>query len=279
MRGFWTLAVSACLTLVLSAAPVPTPAQSVVSSGESFVDMRLLAGRAEADGSRTAALVLEVAPGWKTYWRNPGAVGIPPNFNWEGSGNLASAEVLWPRPVRFESFGLSTLGYGGQIVFPVRLDPADSTEPMDISLDLALGVCRDICVLQESTVSAVIAPDTPESGGALLREAEGLVPRPGTEQGLRSATCRITGTGSKRQFEANLDFEAPPTSPEVVLEGPGKAWFTSVETATDGAGAITVTADLSLLDESSWVNRSDIRMTVLADDFAADIQGCAAGAS
>ncbi len=279
MRGILTFAAGGMALLAASAATGPVHAQSVVSSGESFVELRLLPGSAQNDGSRLAALVIDVAPGWKTYWRNPGAAGIPPSFDWSASHNLLTAEVMWPRPVRFDSFGLSTLGYGGQVVFPVRLNPEDHSAPLDITVQVALGVCRDICVLEEATIGAVIAPGAPETGGALLRAAMALVPRPGAAQGLRSVSCRLTGAGTKRAFEATLEFENPPSSPEVVLEGPEQTWFTASETTTDDAGAITVRADLSLLDGSSWLDRSDIRMTVLANDFAADIVGCSASGS
>ena len=36
---------------------------------------------------------------------------------------LAEVEVLWPVPVIFESFGMTTIGYGGRVVLPVRLVP------------------------------------------------------------------------------------------------------------------------------------------------------------
>lgn len=236
-------------------------------------------GRAESDGSRVAALVVDLKPGWKTYWRHPGAAGIPPSFDWSASSNLARAEVLWPRPELFESFGYPTLGYGGQVVFPVQLRPADISAPLDVSLNIALGICRDICVLEEATVGATIQPDAPEAGGALLRAAEALVPRPGSELGLRSATCRLSGAGKKRGFDAVLDFDLPPDRPEVILEGPEQVWFTESETTTDVHGRVQVQARLSLIDGSRWIDRSEIRMTVLAEDFAADIRGCAASGS
>jgi hypothetical protein len=59
----------------------------------------------------------------------------------------------------------------------------------------------------------------------------------------------------------------------VILEGPDPTWFTGVETtATPDSGRLHVVAGLSLLDETIWVNRSQVRMTVLAGGFAADIR-------
>lgn len=266
----------AALALALLAAPWAA-AQAIVSSGESFIEARLVPGRAEPDGTRMAGLVIDLAPEWKTYWRSPGGAGIPPEFDWSGSANLAAAEVLWPRPDVFESFGIETLGYSENVVFPIRLTPADPARPIAVRLGLSLGVCRDLCVLEETELSADIAPGAPEEGAGLVAAAEASVPRPAAELGLTEAVCRIEGAGAKRRFGATLAFGRPLEDARVVLEGPGLVWFDDVRTeAAPGSGLLSVGAEVSLLDETAWLGRSDIRMTVLAAGFAADIQGCAA---
>jgi len=275
------IAFVAALALGPALTPAPALSQAVISTGDSFVRFSLLSGRAEPDGTRMAGLMAEVAPEWKTYWRHPDGAGVPPQFDWSGSRNLATIEVLWPRPHVFESFGMTTLGYSGRVVFPVRLAPERPDQPIEIDVKVAVGVCRDICVLEETAVQARIAPDAPNEGGALIAAAEAAVPRPGAEQGLVRATCRISGAGTERRFDAVLDFSRPLQDPMVVLEAPALAWFSSVETtATPGAGPesshIEVAAALSLADGSTWIDRSDVRMTVLTGGFAADVQGCAA---
>ncbi len=256
----------------------PALGQAIVSSGESFVDVSLVRGRAEPGGARMAGLVLDLAPEWKTYWRSPGATGVPPAFDWSGSRNLAEAEILWPRPHFFESFGLETLGYAERVVFPVRLVPGDPSRAMAVNLGLTVGVCRDLCVLEETTVTAEIAPDAPEEAAALVAEAEASVPRPAAELGLAEARCRVSGAGAERRLEATLVFDRPVEHPAVVLEGPEMVTFRDVETRGGDNGRVEVGATLSLLDEKAWIGRSDIRMTVLAEDFAADVQGCRAAA-
>jgi DsbC/DsbD-like thiol-disulfide interchange protein len=272
----------AALVVLPALAADSARSQAVISTGESFVEVSFLPGRVESDGARMAGLVLDVAQDWKTYWRNPGMAGIPPQFDWSGSRNLGSVEVMWPRPQFFDSFGLTTLGYSGQVVFPVRLEPEQAGQPMEIDLNLALGVCRNICVLEETGVQALIDPDGPETGSAVVAMAEQSVPRSGADQGMTEATCRISGAGKKRQFDAVLDFAQPLQNPVVILEGPDLTWFTEVETTIDPASQpgnrLLVGAALSLLDETMWINRSQVRMTVLAGDFAADIQGCTAPA-
>ncbi|MEO1316587.1 MAG: tyrosinase family protein [Pseudomonadota bacterium] len=104
------------LAMCAAVAAMPeAAAQQVISRGGSFLEAKLLAGGRMEDGRQSAALVLKVKPGWKTYWRQPGEAGVPPQFDWTGSDNLADIEVGWPAPVVFESFGYRTLGYGGPI--------------------------------------------------------------------------------------------------------------------------------------------------------------------
>lgn len=266
--------MSALLSLTL---PGQAAAQAVISTGESFVDASLVPGETAPDGTRMAGLVLDLAPGWKTYWRNPGAAGIPPEFDWSRSRNLASAEILWPRPYFFESFGLKTIGYKDRVIFPVRLVPKDAGQPIELGLDLRIGVCQEICVLEETDLALLLAPGESGHGAALIEAAVATVPAPGAEAGLTAATCRIAGAGQSRSFDATLDFGRPLPGVSVILEGPGTSWFEKVET-TEKDGKLHVTAELSLLDGTAWVGRSDVRMTVLAGDLAADVQGCTAPA-
>ena len=256
----------------LASAPVAV-GQSVISTGESFIRGSLLAGRTQPDGSRMAGLMLDVAPQWKTYWRSPGSAGVPPPFDWSRSRNVESIEVFWPRPKFFESYGLSTIGYSGRVVFPLRLVPKDPSAPMELGLDVAIGVCRDICVLEETALALHIAPGSADIDAGLVAAAEAKVPRPGAEQGLIEASCRIAGTGAKRRFDAVLDFGRQLDDPAVILEGPALSWFSDIEVTTQD-DRILVSAKMSLLDDSVWVERSQVRMTVLAGSLAADIQGC-----
>src|ERR1700709_2960226 len=62
--------------------------------------VRLLAG------SRSGAVLLggiaiQLAPGWKTYWRTPGDSGVPPRFDFSKSENIEAVTVLWPAPPKF----------------------------------------------------------------------------------------------------------------------------------------------------------------------------------
>ena len=263
-------------TFVLTAG-AGAAAQAVVSTGESFVDARLLVGERREDGSRNAGLELRVEPGWKTYWRAPGEAGIPPSFDWSRSQNLKSVEVGWPAPQVFESFGLMTVGYDGTVVLPLTLRPKDASRPIEAALDLALGVCRDICVLEEAKLEASIAPDAPGPADLRISIARAAEPPDAAAAGIERVSCRITGTGEDRSFSATLALDHPLADPYVALEvPPDTGWFHDT-TATAGDGALEVASTLTLASGDAWIDRSSVRMTVLDPALVADVQGCSAG--
>lgn len=240
----------------------------------SYIDTGLLIGARQVDGTRAAGLRLTVADGWKTYWRSPGEAGIPPRFDWSRSTNLASAEVAWPRPELFDSFGYLTIGYQGETVLPLRLVPEDPARPIGLMLDVELGVCREICVFEQATIEAEIAPDDDGPGAAAVAAAEARVTPLAADAGVTAVSCTIAGGGADRAFTAVVEFDAPPGEAHVALEGPGESWFHETETVQDG-NRIEVASTLSLPEEGAWIDRSDVRLTVLAEHVAADIVGCA----
>jgi suppressor for copper-sensitivity B len=96
--------------------------------------------------SVSLGLVLEYGEGWKGYWRTPGEVGLAPEVDWRDSSNLASAEILWPAPDRFEAFGIENFGYSGLVVLPIRATLKDRGKPLQLRASVTLLTCSDVCV-------------------------------------------------------------------------------------------------------------------------------------
>lgn len=114
---------------------------------------------------RYAFVQIELEPGWKTYWRNPGeGGGIPPEFNWQGSKNLADAVVLFPAPRRLADPVGDTIGYQSGVTFPIRLTAQNAADAIGLDLTLRFGICKDICVPSEAKFNATI----PANGQASL---------------------------------------------------------------------------------------------------------------
>src|SRR5580700_6467224 len=45
-------------------------------------------------------LHLTMAPGWHTYWRNPGDSGLPTEIAWQLPAGFTAGAIAWPVPER-----------------------------------------------------------------------------------------------------------------------------------------------------------------------------------
>lgn len=92
-------------------------------------------------GELRGALQIELAPGWKTYWRNPGDAGVPPQVNLESGGD---ARIAYPAPVRFGEGEEGGIGYKAPVSLPItfRVGPDD----LRLKGNVFLGVCQNICI-------------------------------------------------------------------------------------------------------------------------------------
>jgi len=83
--------------------------------------LRLLAG-SRSGGVLLGGIAIQLEPGWKTYWRNPGDSGVPPRFDFSKSDNVEAVTILWPAPMKFDDgAGGFSLGYKKQVVLPLRI--------------------------------------------------------------------------------------------------------------------------------------------------------------
>src|SRR5262249_52570547 len=145
---------------------------------------RLIGGAPAVRGATSYLAGVEVAldEGWKTYWRMPGDAGVPPNFDWSRSLNVATVTVLYPAPVRISEPAAETIGYKHSVVFPIEVVPKDANEPVSLALGLEFGVCREICIPAEANLSLDLTPTGPtgmagQPSPAILAALE-KVPRP-----------------------------------------------------------------------------------------------------
>lgn len=99
-------------------------------------------------------LSLEIAPGWNTYWENPGATGLPPTLTEAGTGQAAS--LLFPTP-ESKPFGddasLLTYGYVNHVIHPFQWQvPADAKGQWEFNGEARWLVCREICIPESQEV-------------------------------------------------------------------------------------------------------------------------------
>ncbi len=222
-----------------------------------------------APGARTlsAGLRVEMTPGWKTYWRSPGEVGLPPEILWDGSRNLAEAELLFPAPERFTAFEIENFGYGGTVVFPIQISLEAPGEPVTLNASVRLLVCADVCIPEDFTLSLELAAGAginPDHA-ATLAEAIAEVPLSGEDAGMTDVRAHWDERQLTLEARRDVPFIAPDVFPElgdasfgkpdIRLSDGGSTLWASLPvlylpdgaaaldlTITDGAWAVTAAA-------------------------------------
>jgi DsbC/DsbD-like thiol-disulfide interchange protein len=175
---------------------------------------------AVGDGRVSAALHMTLESGWKTYWRVPGDSGLAPMFDWSGSKNVQSIELLWPTPRAFDELGERFYGYKGDIRWPLRVVAQDPDQPIDLSLKLDFGVCSDVCIPTSIRSSLRI----PAGEAGMTGHAEGIevainqVPVQASEANLRGGVRLLNINGYRAELEVAL-FDADPMPSTIIASG------------------------------------------------------------
>jgi DsbC/DsbD-like thiol-disulfide interchange protein len=170
---------STALVLAALALPVAPASAAVGDWGQGQrAEVRLISSGIGKDGKLAAGIEIVLPKGWTTYWRNPGDAGIPPLIDFSTSKNVGAADVSFPVPMRVDD-GADTVTnvYRDHVLLPVSVAVTDPAKSVDLSLDLKLGVCDQICVPDDVSVTLTVPPgDNDATAAAELATARALVP-------------------------------------------------------------------------------------------------------
>ncbi len=163
------------------------------------------------DGTVSMALHMVLEPGWKTYWRVPGDSGLAPKFDWSGSTNVQSIELLWPTPRAFDELGERFYGYKGEVVWPLRVTANDPERPAQVSLKLDLGVCADVCIPTrvQSSLSVPEGEATRTIHAPLIDANLSQVPKRAQDENIMAAVRLTDVKGHRAALEISLSGSDP----------------------------------------------------------------------
>lgn len=122
---------------------------------------RLLVGQTDHPTSDVlwAGLEIKMKPGWKTYWRSPGAAGYPLKINWLVLENVSDVSLSWPTPSKFETFGFTANGYKEHVIFPLKLRLKDPKKQFNLKAKIDYLVCDpNNCIPQTKEVTLQFLP-------------------------------------------------------------------------------------------------------------------------
>lgn len=195
--------------------------------------------KADASGRLRGALDIELEPGWKTYWRDPGDAGVPPSVDVSKSTNLRGAELDFPVPERHDDGDYIWAGYSKPVLLPIVFTLADPSDGASIKADVFLGVCQEICVPVQTVFSIDTAePSTDGDDEAAVASAfAGLAPAASAGFAILPPTIE----GDRAIFEAVLPKNAKPAD-FFLAAAEGYAFATPMLEEKDGRWFFTVKA-------------------------------------
>jgi DsbC/DsbD-like thiol-disulfide interchange protein len=224
--------------------------------------VRLIAGE-----GRTLGVELQMAPGWKTYWRMPGDAGVPPAFDWTGSTNIKAFDVRYPAPITMADQGGIAVGYRGSVIFPVTLTRDDDQQAATIALEFAFGVCKDICIPVESKLTLTVpANSAPWPASQLLAAALQRVPvvvvdPTKSNPALTRVTTTVTGATPRITFETN-------GATDVYAEAPDSLFVPLAHKTKTAAGITTFEIDLTKTPDLKELIGKSLRVTITGPNSA-----------
>lgn len=272
LGGAVACAVAGWLGLV-----APAEAQTrVVWHGTEMARLDLLPGWRTEDNRHVAGLRITLAPGWKTYWRAPGDAGIPPSLRESGSRNLSRVWMEFPRPSVFFAGGMYIVGYEGQVVLPLIVEPRRPGRDVLLDMQLTFGICEDVCIPVTAPLSGRLPADAEGRDPAIVA-ALASRPRPAQESGISGLDCTLEPVpGRGARLLAAMELPALGGDEFVVFETGDQRLWVGEATARREGEVLHASAPLRALDAGAvHLDRSQLRITVLGTRSAVDIQGCA----
>ena len=259
--------------LIAAVALVTGPA--LAQSQDDVLQAALLPGWQMANGHRMTALNLTLAPHWKTYWRAPGETGIPPQFDWSGSRNLKSIALHWPSPEVIMLSGMQSIGYLDRLVLPVEIVAIDPARPVELRLQMALGVCKDVCMPAAFSLTEVL--DGPGAKDGRITAALNNRPSTAAEAGLTDIGCQVSPNVDGLRIAARIAMPRQGNPETVVFETADATVWVAQATASRDGPLLNAQTDLVPPTGAPFaLDRSGVIVTIIGQGRSVEIKGCPA---
>jgi len=248
---------------------VPQQALAAASQWQETDGARLRMVAEPAEPGETAwrgLLQIELEPGWKTYWREPGAAGIPPQIS-VGSDEVADVTVHYPAPEWHDDPYGSWAGYAHPVSLPLTFTMSGDARPAAVTADVFLGICRDVCVPVSMHFDVPVDEIKPNAIQTLLLDAAfsalpakqserlGIKEAAWTPDGMLEIRLHHAASDANPQLFVSAGTDRPFKKPELVSDDGETALF-RVEPVFDPAKAGDLTLIVTARDGIDAVEKS-----------------------
>lgn len=229
------------VAIFLALAPGSTCAQAIRSGP---VEARLVAEDVSVQPGKPfiVALMLKIDPDWHVYWKNPGDSGLPTTLEWDLPAGFIPGPLQWPVPERFESGGLVTYGYSGQVLLTTEIRPPQAGQVGSAFVLRARAgwlACRVECMPGNAPLELFLSVQ-PTAPAADERWAHSFMV---TKSLLPSAASSLEFSASADSRQVTLVGSGTPTIPEAARlmfypDAPGQVKVSAPQSVTVGKSSV-----------------------------------------
>jgi DsbC/DsbD-like thiol-disulfide interchange protein len=195
-------------------------------------------------------------------------------FDFSKSENIKSVSILWPAPHRLIDDGGASIGYKGDVMFPIHVVPENSKRPTTLRLAFDYAVCEKLCVPAKGAAVLELA-SKPSPYDSRLAEAEAQTPKraqigDAAPFGI-TAVRREPGSPYPRII---VEITAPAAAPlDLFAEGPAEDWALPLPEPIPGAppGRRWFAFDLDGVPPGVDATGARLRFTLVSDGNAVEV--------
>ena len=171
-----------------------------------------------------ATVVLDLQPGWHTYWQYPGDSGLPPKVEWHLPPGWTAAPIEFAIPHQFSEPGdMVVYGYEKRQLLRALITPSKEQRndgSCVLGASLSWLACNELCVPGSAEVSIKL-PVPRDQGVGLDQQfsSEGVWPEPGKP----SFPVTLSGKGAIKLLsltgQAGATYDLFPDPPDGTIVG------------------------------------------------------------
>ena len=157
-----------------------------------------------------AGVELRSAPGWHTYWRNPGDSGLATHIDWTLPAGVSAGDIRWPIPEKLTELDLVTYIYSKPVILIVPLTIASNVPPGALALKAKVSwlECAKECVPGNGRIEGAVTvgeSTIPSADAGTIVAAEKELPS--TVPGSAQARWEKAATGDVRPLIVEWDIK------------------------------------------------------------------------
>lgn len=229
-RAGLAAAICTCALVAASQAHAETSTWVTNEGGR----MRLVVLSAGPDGTRQAALQIEPAPGWITYWREPGDSGIPPAVTISPDSPFQLEAMAFPVPKRIDDGPVHDIGYDAPVTLPLTLAGPPPGKDAKLTASAFIGLCKNICIPFQADFSLALpaGEEKAADGAEIVSTAHALLPE---QPSASFAVKEHALSPDMKQLRLVLALpEKSAKAPQIIVTGPSGYAFMD-HSATEAA--------------------------------------------